>query len=277
VNCDGAEADGRFTVNYLPDSVTFSRSLADMLNLPFDEMKPRFQRFPQKLGTSMQFRQLANATITTTVYAAYHNDRVNDWNAQMVDRVSMALDQEVVSLYGQEMAEDGSGHSFVTDEYMQSYTDRHVPNHELRLFVGCLVVLLRNFLTTKGMCNGSRYLVMEISRHCLILYCIDDAHFGEIVNLPRIKFCITDKSLEFSRLQFPVAVAYGLTVHRLQGYTVPLSGYLIVDMRFGSFCHAQCYVAISRAQQGSQLHVLIADDAPDRTFEALVYRQLLAS
>lgn len=41
-------------------------------------------------------------------------------------------------------------------EYLNSLTFRGVPNHEIQVKVGALIMLLRNLNPKKGLCNGTR-------------------------------------------------------------------------------------------------------------------------
>ena len=61
--------------------------------------------------------------------------------------------------------------------------------------------------------------------------------------MPRISMIPTDMSFQFKRLQFPIWLAFAITINKAQGQSLELCGlYLHTDC----FSHVQLYVACSR-------------------------------
>jgi ATP-dependent DNA helicase PIF1 len=92
-----------------------------------------------------------------------------------------------------------------------------LPPHELRLKVGCPVLLLRNLDAPRGLCNGTRLRVQHLDRNIITCTILGSARHGTRVDLPRIPmFCGGGiiEGLEFQRRQFPVRLAFAMTINK---------------------------------------------------------------
>lgn len=47
-------------------------------------------------------------------------------------------------------------------EFINTLNPSDIPPHELKLKVGCIVMLMRNLCVKEGLCNGTRLLVKEM-------------------------------------------------------------------------------------------------------------------
>jgi hypothetical protein len=61
------------------------------------------------------------------------------------------------------------------------------------------------------------------------------------------------------RRQFPVALAFAMTINKAQGQSVKLVG---LDLRVPCFGHGQLYVALSRVTSPQGLKVIFPTDEP---------------
>ena len=61
------------------------------------------------------------------------------------------------------------------------------------------------------------------------------------------------RGAEVTRLQFPLTLAWAMTVHKVQGLTLDE---IVVDMTGGNFSPGQVYVAFSQVKSLSGLHIL---------------------
>ena len=159
-------------------------------------------------------------------------------------------------------------------EVLATHSDASIPEHSLKLFRGCLIALVRNFVVSRGLSNGSLFIVLDVAQHYLRILNInpESEHYGHTEVLYRFKFIVSLKNkFDFSRIQFPVRVAYGCSVHKLQGYSVGELGRLLLDLRYCPFVHAQSYVATSRARRSNQV-ILLFDHVDDMTrIQSLCY------
>jgi len=130
-------------------------------------------------------------------------------------------------------------------EYLNSLTLSGLPPHKLNIKVGAPIMLLRNMDPARGHCNGTRYVVREISRRYITAVIACGEYSGNDLFIPRIPLSPTDAGLPFTlrRRQFPVRPAFAMTINKAQGQTLDCVGVLLDEP---VFTHGQLYVASSR-------------------------------
>lgn len=97
---------------------------------------------------------------------------------------------------------------------------------------------------------------------------------GDIVFIPRIKLeCTKGLPVPFYRKQFPVRLAFSMTVNKSQGQTLDKVG-LKLDKN-ECFSHGQLYVAISRVRNWNSLKVKLNDEEADNLCKNVVYKDTL--
>jgi hypothetical protein len=74
------------------------------------------------------------------------------------------------------------------------------------------------------------------------------------------------------RRQFPVRLAFAMTINKSQGQSVKHIG---LDLRISVFSHGQLYVALSRCTSGNRIKVLLPPDQQDMCTPNVVYREAL--
>lgn len=75
---------------------------------------------------------------------------------------------------------------------------------------------------------------------------------GEDVLIPRIPMIPTDMPFQFKRLQFPIRLAFAITINKAQGQSLELCG---LDLDADCFSHGQLYVACSRVDKPDNLYI----------------------
>ena len=94
-----------------------------------------------------------------------------------------------------------------------------------------------------------------------------EKHLGQTVTIPRVTLNedIYDSTTHFSRYQFPVKCAFGMTINKAQGQTIAEAGVLLSS---SVFSHSQLYVvyvACSRVPKRENLKIFIRpSDLKDR-------------
>lgn len=75
---------------------------------------------------------------------------------------------------------------------------------------------------------------------------------GEDVLIPRIPMIPTDMPFQFKRSQFPIRLAFAITINKAHGKSLELCG-LALDV--DCFSHGQLYVACSRVDKPDNLYI----------------------
>lgn len=152
-------------------------------------------------------------------------------------------------------------------EFLNSLDLPGMPPHILTLKLGVPIILLRN-INPPRLCNGTRLSVKNIMNNGIEATILSGKFKGEDVLLPLIPMIPTDMPFEFKRLQFPVRLAFAMTINKAQGQSLQVCG---LDLENPCFSHGQLYVACSRVGKPSNLFVY----APGGKTKNIVYPQAL--
>ncbi|KAL3620271.1 hypothetical protein CASFOL_035183 [Castilleja foliolosa] len=162
-----------------------------------------------------------------------------------------------------------------TPEFLNSIKCSGVPNHELNLKVGTLVMLLRNTDPSNGLCNGTRLLITRLGSYVLECKILTGHSAGEKVLIPRLSLTPSDVRVpfKFQRRQFPVMISYAMTINKSQGQSLANVG---LYLKKPVFSHGQLYVAVSRVTNPTRLEILLCPDEDDETNSTVnvVYKEI---
>ncbi|XP_028070166.1 ATP-dependent DNA helicase PIF1-like [Camellia sinensis] len=124
-----------------------------------------------------------------------------------------------------------------------------------------------------GLCNGTRLMVSRCNTRIIEAQILTGEKCGNLVFIPRISLTPPSSEMPFlmRRHQFPVRLAYALTINKSQGQSVKFVG---VDLRTPVFSNGQLYVALSRCTSFDRISVLLPNDKPDSTTN-IVYPEIL--
>ena len=161
-------------------------------------------------------------------------------------------------------------------EYLNTLTPSGMPNHRLFLKEGMPLMLLRNLNPKMGLCNGTRLIFHKVHKNYLLECSIVGGEFNtRKILIPRITTRPKDREFPFEwcRRQFPVRVAFAMTVNKSQGQTLHDVGVWLSDP---CFSHGQLYVALSRVGSPSSIKLAIRtiDDKPANATCNVVYKEV---
>lgn len=118
---------------------------------------------------------------------------------------------------------------------------------EIQIKVGAKIMLLRNVEVSSGLVNGAIGIVTKINKSLdskkVEKLTIDFVSVGERELEPLQSKFPLQHGVYVVRKQFPIRLAYAITIHKSQGLTVE---YCIVDCGDSIFSNGQIYVALSR-------------------------------
>ena len=165
-------------------------------------------------------------------------------NRAMVD---MMPDKEIVLLSADSVDNEEDARSFSV-EYCNSLQPTGLPEHSITIKKGTPLMLIRNIDPSGGLCNGTRLIFDHVSQNKRVMYCrLKDSVTGvyRTVAIPRIGLRPKEKEypFEWCRVQFPVTVAFAVTINKSQGDTLKMIG---IWLPHPVFAHGQLYVAPSR-------------------------------
>ncbi|XP_074354300.1 uncharacterized protein LOC141693179 [Apium graveolens] len=144
-------------------------------------------------------------------------------------------------------------------EYLNSINMPCIPNHELKLKVGVVVMLMRNLKQIMGLCNGTKMIMKLCRKNSIECEILCGSHVGTKYLIPRIEMIPSDTNwpFEFKRVQFPIQICYAMIINKSQGQSLDMVGLYHPK---AAFSHIHIYVAISRVTRPEGLHILIDSD-----------------
>ena len=121
----------------------------------------------------------------------------------------------------------------------------------LSLAVGARFMLRRNVHTNAGLVNGAIGTVLAVGpEHVSVQF----DHVSEPYDVERVKSrFVVMKNFYVYRKQFPLILAYAVTIHKCQGLSLDCA---IVDLSEKVFSPGMAYVAISRVRMLAGLHLV---------------------
>lgn len=178
---------------------------------------------------------------------AAKNVDVDDMNIKIQDM----LHGEAISFKSIDTVVDENEAVHFPTEFLNSLDLPGLPPHNLKVKIGSPIILLRN-LNAPRLCNGTRLVVKKLMGNLIEATILNGKFKGDHVLLPRIPMIPADSTIQFKRLQFPIRLAFAMTINKAQGQTMNICG---LDLETPCFSHGQLYVACSRVGRPSNLFV----------------------
>jgi len=150
-----------------------------------------------------------------------------------------------------------------------------MPYHRLSLKIGATVILLRNLSPLNCLCNGTRLQITHLGRNLIGGIILTGNCRGEMAYLPRIEITSnpdSDLGFQLKRRQYPVRLAFAMTINKSQGQSLKVVGICLED---DVFTHGQLYVAFSRASDPHNVKVLTRGDGDLGVTKNVVFSEVL--
>jgi hypothetical protein len=186
------------------------------------------------------------------------------------NRVVQAINDMVFELYkpGAEVTESLSADELLEDrlevpiEVLNANNQAGLPPSRLLLKPGMPVMVLRNLNPSRSIMNGTVLIYDRIINNCLMV--VKDRETGEVHHIPKIELSPKDGVDVYRRrrTQFPVRLAFALTVAKSQGQTC--KGRVAVYMPEPVFAHGSLYVALSRVTDPKNMRVCLPEGEHQR-------------
>lgn len=161
-------------------------------------------------------------------------------------------------------------------EYLNSINASGLPLAKLKLKIGAPIMILRNIDPRNGICNGTRAVLTQASRRVLEFRVLGGEHAGRMAFVPRISLSPANSDLpfQFKRRQFPVRLAFSMTINKSQGQSVKNIG---LDLQTPVFTHGQLYVALSWCRSSHCIKAIFHEDSIHSVTTNIVYPGVLLS
>ncbi|KAA6373334.1 MAG: putative ATP-dependent DNA helicase PIF1, partial [Streblomastix strix] len=186
------------------------------------------------------------------------NEQINRVILCSTNQESLSMNEDILSGINGNMktyksidsaiVEEGQSDQSYPIEWLNQQTLPGMPPHILNLKVGSIVMLLRNLNIQQGLCNGTRLIITDLSKKTYIqCRAITGSQKGKQVFIPRIDIVPSDSPFpfDFHRLQYPIRLAFSMTINKAQGQSFTHVG---IDLSKPVFAHGQLYVALSRSR-----------------------------
>jgi ATP-dependent DNA helicase PIF1 len=215
-----------------------------------------------KCPNMMVLQPVDTQTMVVVIYLRLHKGHAT--NEYLHERAILALRNKEVSLINAMvlsyllgvqvdfLSADSTKDTEVANTYPSKFLNilevSGMPSHKLLLKIGALVMLLRNFDPLTGLCNGMCLNVRCFTLQVVEAEIITGKGANNVAFIPRIKF-ISDNlrfAIYICKEQFPLQLAYAMTINKSQGQTLFHVGLHITN---DVFSHGQLYVAFSRAKE----------------------------
>ncbi|GBM84750.1 hypothetical protein AVEN_64890-1 [Araneus ventricosus] len=180
------------------------------------ERKKVAQRFSCLCNATLQYSDIDFSSVTPhelkdRAVLTVNNERSMEINNKVLE--FMPGNETVYKAVDMIMGEDPQDQLTFPEEFLNSLTPTGLPPYELKLKIGCIIMLLRNLASSKGLCNGTRLIITKLQQNIIQAKSIDGT---ETFLIPQISLIPsqTNMPFKFKRMQFPIRLAFSMTINK---------------------------------------------------------------
>jgi PIF1-like helicase len=163
---------------------------------------------------------------------APRNIDVRDTNDKILEKM---CGSEMIFDSADTLEDEGEGiPDDISQEFLRSLEPSSLPLSQLKVKIGCPLILLRNLDPTKGLCNGTRMVLLQAYRRILEVMIMGGDHHGEKAFIPRIILKSSSQQYPFilRRRQFPVRLSFAMTINKAEGQSLKHVGIHLISPFF---------------------------------------------
>jgi ATP-dependent exoDNAse (exonuclease V) alpha subunit len=217
----------------------------------------------------------------TSCILATTNERVDYWNEQ-VQQLNSEYEPSILKSNDKFHEVDDPFDfvkNMVTPDVLHRFNDSgSCPPHELKLKIGDICILMRAVNKEQKFATNTRVRIVHITMNTVKISALGIN--PKTCVLPRFMFKIKlpyGKSFEMTRMQFPLRLAYAMSINRSQGQTLQRA---VADLTKSPFSHGHLNVALSRITDPVNIALMLADADYDEdnemfTLPNIVYPEIL--
>lgn len=106
---------------------------------------------------------------------------------------------------------------WITTGFLNDIRLSGLPAHRLVLKKGILVMVMRNWAMSFGLCNGTRLIIQELEINTIGAIIVTGTNIGSKVYIPRSNLISSIRTThsKFQRHQFPLMVWFTMTINKV--------------------------------------------------------------
>ncbi|GBN97190.1 hypothetical protein AVEN_105284-1 [Araneus ventricosus] len=177
---------------------------------------PSIQDSIHQLYSDIDFSSVTPQELKGRAILTVNNERSMEINNKVLE--FMPGNETVYKAVDMIMSEDPQYQLTFPEEFLNSLTPTGLPPYELKLKLGCIIMLLRNLTPCKELCYGTRLVITKLQQNIIQAKSIDGT---ETFLIPRISLIPSQINMpfKFKRMQFPFRLAFSMTINKSQGQT----------------------------------------------------------